>query len=619
MAERLKTIQEKHGKNAVGSYLGNPNAHKVGNSLFLPFFIRALGSRNRFSASSVDQLPHHFASNYMLGHGSLFPVPDIDRTEFMVIIGANPMVSNGSMMTCPDFAHRMKAIMKKGGQVIVIDPRKTETAKKASEHLFIKPEADALLLMAIIQTIFANGLENLRHLGDHVKGLEEIKTIVQEYTPEIVATKVGILAARIRQLAVDFAKAERAICYSRMGASTQSFGGLNLWLTYVLNIISGNFDRVGGVMFAEPAFDLVKNTTKKNRPDNYGKYKSRVWEFPYYNGEFPASTMADEILTPGEGQMKAMVTIAGNPLLSTPNSGRLEEAFESLEYYVAIDIYLNTTTKHADIILPGCAGLEVGQYDIAFHNLAVRNTVKYSPPLFEKSNEQRYDWEILRALTARLTNQPEMPMTPEMILDMAFQNGPHKDKNISIEKLKANPHGIDLGAHRSCLMERIESKDDKIDLVPEAYLKDLPRLKSALTENSEEQAYPFQMIGRRLLRSHNTWTHNSYRLIKGRNECTLLIHPTDATELELTNGEEALVQSAVGQVKIEVEISDEMMPGVVSIPQGWGHGKKGTKLSIAQTKPGVNINDLTDHRRIDQLTGNAAINGVRVRVEKSVL
>ena len=614
-ASKLKSIQEKYGKNAVGTYLGNPNAHKAGNSLFIPFFIRALGSRNRFSASSVDQLPHHFASHYMLGHGSLNPVPDIDRTDYMLIIGANPLVSNGSMMTCPDFWQRMKTVIQRGGKIIVIDPRKTETARKASEHLFIKPETDALFLLAMIHTIFDTGLENLRHLSNHVKGLETIREMAKDFPPESVAKKTGIPAERIRKLAVEMASANHAVCYSRMGACTQSFGGLNIWLTYILNLITGNFDREGGVMFTQPAFDLVKNTSKKNRPDNYGKYKSRVWSFPYYNSEFPAATMADEILTAGEGQIKAMVTIAGNPILSTPNGGQLEKAFESLEYFVAIDIYLNSTTRHADLILPGCSALEVAQYDIAFSNLAIRNVVKYAPPLFEKEDNQRYDWEILRTLTAKLSGQPESPFTPEMMLDYGFQNGPHKEKNISIQNLIEHPHGIDLGPLKSCLIDRIETKDDKIDLAPDIFIQDLPRLKFTLKEVENNTEFPFQMIGRRLLRSHNTWTHNSHRLTKGRNECTLLINSEDAANLNIQNGEEVMVCSEIGAIPIEAEISDEMMVGVVSIPQGWGHGKKGVKLSVAGKKPGVSINDLTDHRRIDQLTGNAALNGMRVQVK----
>lgn len=610
---RIKAIQEKHGKNAVGTYLGNPNVHKAGNSLMLPNFIRALKSRNRYSASSIDQLPHHFVSHYMLGHGSLLPVPDIDHTEFLLIIGGNPMISNGSMMTCPDFAHRMKAIKERGGQVVVIDPRRTETAKKATKHHFIKPERDALLLLAMIHVIFKENLDNLKHLADHVNGLDEVKSIAQAYSPEVVAPSVGIAAEDIRQLALDFAKAEKACCYSRMGACTQSFGGLNLWLTYVLNIISGNFDQEGGYMFTQPAFDIVKLNSRKNRPDSYKKYTSRVWEFPYYNGEFPVATLADEILTSGEGQIKAMVSVAGNPVVTTPNADQLDKAFESLEFYVAVDIYINATTRHADIILPGCTALEIAQYDVSFHNLAVRNTVKYSPPLFEKEDYQKDDWEILQELTARLSDKPIQRMTPEMMLEYGFMSGPHKDKGINLQKLLENPHGIDLGPLQTCLLDRIETSDEKISLAPEAMLEDLPRLKKAMQED-QQTSFSHRLIGRRLLRSHNSWTQNSYRLVKGRNECTLLLHPEDAQAKGIENGDRVEVISAVGKVQIEVEVSDEIMPGVVSIPQGWGQAGKGIRLSVAEGKSGVNMNKLTDHRRIDQLTGNAAVNGVPVNI-----
>jgi anaerobic selenocysteine-containing dehydrogenase len=472
---------------------------------------------------------------------------------------------------------------------------------------------DALLLLAMIHVIFKENLDNLKHLQDHVNGLDEVKSIAQAYSPEVVATSVGIAAEDIRQLALDFAKAEKACCYSRMGACTQSFGGLNLWLTYVLNIISGNFDQEGGYMFTQPAFDIVKLNSRKNRPDSYKKYTSRVWEFPYYNGEFPVATLADEILTSGEGQIKAMVTVAGNPIVTTPNADQLDKAFESLEFYVAVDIYINATTRHADIILPGCTAFEIAQYDVSFHNLAVRNTVKYSPPLFEKEDYQKDDWEILQELTARLSDKPIQRMTPEMMLEYGFMSGPHKDKGINLQKLLENPHGIDLGPLQTCLLDRIETSDEKISLAPEVMLDDLPRLEKAMQED-QQTSFSHRLIGRRLLRSHNSWTQNSYRLVKGRNECTLLLHPEDAQAKGIENGDRVEVISAVGKVQIEVEVSDEIMPGVVSIPQGWGQAGKGIRLSVAEGKSGVNMNKLTDHKRIDQLTGNAAVNGVPVNI-----
>ncbi len=616
---KIRSIQQEFGKNAVGSYLGNPNAHNFGNGVFLPLYLRALGTYNRYSSASADQLPHHVASNFMFGHGMIVPIPDIDRTDFMIIIGGNPMVSNGSMMTAPNVSKRLKRIQQRGGKIVVVDPRRTETARKADEHIFIRPERDALLLLGLIKTIQSKGLVNLRHLESDLIGFEKLEEITKDFSVKEIAPIVGISVGKIEDLAIRFANAPSAVCYSRMGASTQTFGGLCQWLTNVLNIITGNFDRAGGAMFTQPAFDLLKITNKKGKKDSYGRFRSRVRNLPYYNSEFPVATLADEILTEGEGQIKAMICIAGNPVLSSPNGERLAEAFDELDFMVSVDIYLNETSRHADIILPAATGLEIPHYDIFFNALSVKNTVKYSTPLFGKKENQKYDWEIVRKLISVITDQPESEMTPEQFLDSMLQTGIYADKGLSLKMLKENPHGIDLGALQPCLISRLQTNDDKIQLAPQLFVDDLERLKSTFFSGKKsENEFPFQMIGRRLLRSHNTWMHNAYRLVKGRNECTLILNPKDAEALQIQNGETVKVTSKVGSIEIETQVSDEIMEGVVSIPQGWGHGRKGVKMKIAQEHAGISINDLTDHERIDELTGNAAFNGVGVRVESII-
>lgn len=613
VADKIKSIQAKYGNNAVATYLGNPNVHNLGNQLFLPNFIRSLKTKNRYSASSVDQLPHHVASKYMFGHSLLLPVPDIDRTSFLLIIGANPLVSNGSMMTSPDFAKRMRAIQKRGGKVVVIDPRRTETAEKADEHYFIKPETDALFLLAILNVLFEKDLINTRHLAGIVLGLDELAKAVKPYTPEKVAGITGIASVHIRGLAQSMAKAANAVCYSRMGASTQSFGGLCQWLTNVFNILTGNFDREGGAMFTLPAFDAVQISSKKGKPER-DLSRSRVRKLPGYYGEFPAATLADEIDTEGDGQIKALITVAGNPVLSTPNGNRLEKTFEKLDFMVSLDIYINETTRHADVILPAATGLEIPQYDIAFNNLAIRNTVKYSPPLFEKEESLKHDWEILAALTERISGKTHDGSTPESILDSGLRFGPHGKSGLSLDKLKEHPHGLDLGALTPCLVRRLQTNDDKIYLAHPVFISDLERLENTFFGESEHPENSFQLIGRRILRQHNTWTHNSARLSKGRNDCTLMIHPVDAEKLSIENGEIVIVKSRVGEVQIESKITDEIMQGVVCLPQGFG-SRKNTSMSHAASRNAVNINDLTDELRIDELTGNAALNGVGVTIE----
>jgi anaerobic selenocysteine-containing dehydrogenase len=618
IVENFKHIQQQHGKNALAVYLGNPNAHSLGNALFLKPFMKSLGTINRFSSASADQLPHHVAANFMFGAGMLIPVSDIDRTDFMLIIGGNPVVSNGSMMTAPNVIGRLKAIQKRGGKVVVVDPRKTRTANIADQHVFIRPEKDAFLLLALIHCVFAHNKVNLRHLSDKVDGLDEIKKLVNSYSPEIVAPLVGIDAKVIRTLSTDMLAADSAVCYSRMGASTQTFGGICLWLTNVLNIITGNFDRAGGAMFPQPAFDLLRNH-KPGHKTSFGQYHSRVRKLPFFNGEFPVATLAEEIQTPGEGQIKSLITVAGNPVLSAPSGHKLANAFSELDYMVSIDIYLNETTKYADIILPGTTGVENSHFDIFFNSFSVRNTVKYSPPLFEKQTDQLSDWQILKEISARMLNLPaDDPMqhvTPELILDMELKKGPYGQQGMSLQKLIDNPHGIDIGPLLPCLSERIKTTNGNIDLFPTVYQDDLPRLQAVMNQTKRDNQFPFDLISRRLVKSHNTWTQNSERLIKGKNPCTLEVNSLDAINLGIEQGQLVTVTSAVGEIKIEATITDDIQQGVVTMPQGWGHNQQGTNMSIAATQPGVSINDLTDAARVDMLTGNAAFNGTPVAIK----
>lgn len=612
---KIKEIQGKYGNNAIGSFLGNPNVHNMGNTLFARGFLKALKTKQIFSASSVDQMPHHVAGIHMLGHAALTPVPDLDRTNYLVIMGGNPIVSNGSMMSSPDIGKRLRSIQERGGKVIVIDPRRTETARKSSEHYFIKPETDVVFLLAMIHVLVVENKIRLNHLENAVVGLNEIKSIVQPYTPEKAEKITGINAEKIKTIALEMAAADQAVLYSRMGLSTQTFGGLCLWLTNVFNILNGNFDREGGMMFTSPAVDPVSFSPQKGRPKRPSVSRSRVRKLPRYLGENPSSSLAEEIETEGEGQIKALVCIAGNPVLSVPNGRRVERAFEKLEFMVCSDIYLTETSRHADIIFPAASGLEISQYDLSFLNLAVRNIAKYSPPMFPKKGNVKHDWEILAELTARLKGEENPGTTPEMMLDMALHMGKYAKDGITLQKLKENPHGIDLGPLKTCLMDRIQMNDDMIQLAPQVYLDDLERLESSFIADDSNNEFPFRMIGRRVLRQHNTWTHNAHILSKGKNECTLLLHPNDAERLNINSGEFVLAKSRVGQIEIEVEVSDEIMEGVVSIPQGFGAGKK-SKMRIAVAQNSVSINDLTDDMRVDTLTGNAALNGVRVWVGK---
>lgn len=608
-ASQILDIQSRYGRNAVAVYQGNPTVHNLGSMLNGRELLKAIKTKNNYSATSVDQLPHHFASWAMLGHPLLIPVPDIDRTKFFLILGANPLASNGSLMTSPDIINRMDAIRKRGGKIVLIDPRKTETTRVTDEHFFIKPAADAFLLLAVVQTLFAENLVDLGRLADFTYGVESLRSVSNDFTPETAEGLTGIFAADIKRLAREFAAAESAVCYGRIGLSTQKFGGLCQWLINAINILTGNFDREGGAMFTAPAFDLLQVA---KGDDIHNRWQSRVQKLPEFMGELPVAALAEEMLTEGEGQIKAFVTSCGNPVLSTPNGRQLDKALEKLEFMVSIDIYINETTRHANIVLPPATNLESSHYDVIFNTFAVRNTTKYSGPLFAKAENARYDWEIMQELVHRLQGKSGsfVPEKPEMKLAVALAFGTY---GLALDKLKESPHGIDLGELLPCLPERLLTPDKRIDLAPDILIKDLGRLKKEgdLPENKE---FPFSLIGRRHLRDCNSWMHNSEILMKGKNRCTAMINSTDAQKLDLQDGQTVRVVSRVGSVELPVEITGNIARGVVSIPHGYGHGRKGVALDIAANHAGVSINDLTDETVIDELTGNAAFSSVRVRI-----
>ena len=608
IAARIGEIQTKYGRNAVAVFQGNPSVHNFGTLLSSGELLKSLKTQNHYTATSVDQLPHHFAAWAMLGHPLLLPIPDIDRTQYFLILGANPLASNGSLMTSPDIINRLEAIKKRGGKVMLVDPRRTETARVATEHHFIKPSSDVYFLLAVIHTLFAENLVKPERLGEFTDNLETLREISKDYAPESVADLTGIAADEIRRIAIEFASAERAVCYGRIGLSTQKFGGLCQWLINAINILTGNFDRAGGAMFTAPAFDVLAASKGANI---YNRWQSRVRKLPEFMGELPVAALAEEILTGGEGQIKALITSCGNPVLSTPNGSGLAGALDQLEFMVSIDIYINETTRHADIILPPATGLEVSHYDVIFNILAVRNPAKYSAPLFPKSDGAKYDWEIFQTLAHALSGaeEPLKLVPPEVKLDFGLKLGAYK---LSLEELQKNAHGIDLGELKSCLPARLFTENKRIDAAPEVLVRDLARLKA---EESKSDEFPFALIGRRHLRDCNSWLHNSEVLVKGKNRCTLLINLSDAEELNLQNNQIVKVSSSVGAIEIPLEITENIAPGVVSIPHGYGHARTGVRLDTAKNHAGVSINDLTDPALLDELTGNAAFSNVKVRVQ----
>jgi anaerobic selenocysteine-containing dehydrogenase len=620
----LDAVQRAHGRSSVATYLGNPNVHHHGNLLSIVVFQKALASRNRFSATSADQLPHMFAALHMFGHQLMLGVPDLDRTEHLLILGANPWASNGSLMTAGDVRKRVQGIQQRGGRVVVVDPRRTETAGAADAHHFIRPGTDAALLLGMLHVVFAEGLEDLSAWSD-ASGVDALRALATRFPPARVAPFCGITPDTIAQLARDLARAPRAALYGRFGVCTQEFGGLSAWLCYVLNLVTGNLDREGGLMFAEPAADLVDLGARSGHGGSFGRWRSRVRGLPEFGGELPVSAIAEEMTTPGEGQIRGLVTVAGNPVLSAPQGHAVEAALPGLEFMVSVDLYRNETTRHAHLILPASPPLSRDSYALAFHALAVRNTAKFSPAIVPADPGTRDDADILLDLAAGLARRKQRwgalsaalglkGVGMRRALDGLLRMGPHGSAlfgdGLTVNGLLDAPHGVDLGALTPNLRRRLRTRSGRLEAAPGVLLADVPRLEAAL----DRDVPALVLVGRRQLRSCNSWMHNSTRLVKGKPRCTLLLHPDDAATRGIEDGAEVTVTSRTGTVRVLVEVSDEIAPGVVSLPHGWGH--RGGRQQVALDHAGVSVNDLTDASFLDPLTGNAGFSGVPVEVSR---
>lgn len=615
VATGLSSTINEHGRDAVGVYLGNPNVHSLGSMTHGTGLVKALRSRNTFSATSVDQLPHQLLAHLMFGHQLLLPIPDIDRTNYFLVFGANPMASNGSLMTVPDFPTRLRELKRRGGHMVVFDPRRTETAKVATEHHFIRPGSDAWVLLAMLNVLFADGLASAPSYAD---GLAEVESAVAHFTPTMAERMSGVPAAEIERIALELATAEGGVAYGRIGVSTQEFGSVCQWAVNMLNIVTGNLDSIGGAMFTSPAIDFV-GTGLIGR-GHHGAWQSRVRGLPETGGELPVSALCEEITTPGTGQIKAMLTLSGNPVLSTPDGARLDEALAGLDFMAAVDIYVNETTRHADVILPPTGALERDHYDLIFQGLAVRNTARFTPAVFEKDKDARHDWQIYRdlalatigklerkpGLKARARLRGRLSLSPTRLIGLLLARG---RTGVTLRKLRAHPSGLDLGPLQPGLLpDRLQTRDHRLVLAPPLVLADLERLTAVEAPEEGE----LLLIGRRHKQDCNSWMHNTERLTRGKARHQLFMHPADLAQRSLEDGAVVTVTSRVGKVRVEVAATDDMMPGVVSLPHGYGHARNPGMKAAAEV-PGVSINDLTDPERLD-ISGNAALSGVPVTV-----
>ena len=653
IAQRLPPLLQAHGRDSLGLAVGNPAAHKIGLLLYFPRLARAAGTRNVFTATTLDQMPRQLVSGLLFGHWMSVPVPDISRCDFLLVLGANPLASNGSMWTVPDFKAKAKALQARGGQLVVVDPRRSETAAMADAHHFIRPGADAFLLAGMVHTLFDEQLVRPGRLAELTQGAAEIEAAIQPFSAEAVAARCGIAAPTIRQLARSLAQTERACVYGRIGTCTQRYGTLASWLIDVLNLLSGHLDQPGGAMFPKaPAF--AANTVGpagRGKGVRTGRHRSRVSQAPEVMGELPMGCLAEEIDTPGAGQIRVLITVATNPVLSTPNGARLAQGLEQLDFMVSLDAYLNETTRHADVILPAPSPLEDSHYDLAFSQLSWRNQARYSAPVFPRAPQQPEEWETLLRLAAILqgqgpcTSAAELAAVddallagelqrqfgaqaaavqqslqphkgPDRLLDLALRTGPYGDgrgsEGLTLAKLQASPGGIDLGPLAPRLPELLRTASGCIELAHPDLLADLAHAATDLAQPAPEMV----LIGRRDLRSNNSWMHNLPLLAKGPQRCTALVHPSDALRLGLSDGGLARISNPAGtrSISAPVRISTEMMPGVLSLPHGWGHDLPGAQLQVAAQRPGVNFNSLLDENLRDPLSGNAVLSGVPVVV-----
>ncbi|MET9034230.1 molybdopterin oxidoreductase family protein [Streptomyces mirabilis] len=657
IAEGLGPIVEQYGPHALGIVLGNPNVHTMAGALYPPVLLSTLRTHSVFTASTLDQMPKHVSSGLLYGDANAIPVPDLDHTDHLLLIGANPLESNGSLCTAPDFPGKLKALRARGGTLTVIDPRTTRTAKLADRHVTIRPGTDALLLAAMTFVLFEEKLVDLRDLAPHVQDVEELATAVRDFTPEAASGACDVDADTIRALARELAAAPTAAVYGRIGSCTVPHGTLASWLVDVLNILTGNLDRPGGALFPQAATDKTPRPAGPGRGFALGRWHSRVSRHPEAKGELPLAALAEEIdtATPEGSPVRALIAIAANPVLSAPDGDRLDKALDSLDFMVSVDPYLNETARHADVVLPPPPPSQSAHHDFAFNTLAVRNQVRYNRPAVPLEPGRMAETEILARLVLAATGMhgadpsavdamvidstlgkavqdPHGPVHerdpkelatlltgengPERRLDMMLRLGPYgegfgaRPDGLSLEKLLAHPHGIDLGPLRPRLPQPLKTRSGKIELLSAPIVDDLPRLRAAL----RERPAAIVLVGRRHLRSNNSWMHNVPALTGGTNRCTLHIHPEDAARLGLADGTAVRVKGAGGEVVAPAEVTDTVRRGVVSLPHGWGHDRPGTRMSHAALDPGVNVNQLLDGSLLDPLSGTAVLNGVPVEL-----
>ena len=623
IGSRLAEIRGRAGVDAVATYLGNPTAHDYGAAIASTVLRGTFGGRNHFSAASLDNLPRLVASATLYGAAAAVPVPDLDHTQHLLIIGANPMVSNGSGMVSPDIGRRLRAIQERGGRIVVVDPRRTETAALADAHHFVRPGTDALLLLAMVDRLFANGTA-ARSPFCRDTGFEALGQAASAFSAERVCGHVGLAAETIRALADELGAAHRGICYGRMGTCVQEHGTTTTLLVDLVNALTGNLDREGGVRFATPAVDMVRLSALSGAALQPGR--SRVAGRPSFLGELPVAALLEELETPGVGQIEAVIVNAGNPVLSNPDGTRLGAALAGLPLLVCVDLFVNETSSLAHYILPTPVALERPHYPFLFAAQGVRNFASFDDAVISPPPGTREGWDVLLQIAYETLRREGLGqrvaalgvaairrLRPERILEALLRVGPQRHLGLSLASLRSAGTTVDLGPLEARLGDVLRFTKHELNLFPGILAEQLEGLARQLGE-----APPgLTLISRRTLRSNNSWMHNAPRLMRGASRCTLEMHPEDAERCGVSEGALATLSSAVGRIDVPVHVTPDIMPGVVCLPHGFGHGRAGTQLRVAASSPGASVNDVIDATRVDRVSGTSALSGQPVTVTKA--
>jgi formate dehydrogenase len=629
---RLRAVRDEHGGDAIGWYMGNPGAFSYSHPLWVKGFVDALGSKHYYTASSQDVSNRFAASALLYGSPALLPIPDLNRTKFLLVVGANPLVSHGSVLTAPRIRHQLDEIVERGGRVVVVDPRRSETARQY-EHVPVQPDSDAQLLLSLLHVIFDEHLEDTAAITEQSTGTQLLRNAAAEHPPEATESATGVPADTVRALARDIAAAESAAIYGRTGSCLGRHGTLVSFLLDALGLVTGNLDRPGGLVFGRPVIALDE-VAHRGGLDSYGKVHSRIGGFPDVLGAMPASLMAEEITTPGDGQMHALFVSAGNPVMSVPDGDKLTRALVELDLLVSIDLYVNETNKHADYVLPAATFLEREDLPIAFLGFYTTPFIQWTEPVVAPRGEARDEWETiddiagelgivplpipqLRMLGRRLTRW----LTPQRLVELLLRTSAQGDLfglrrgKLNLDVLRKHPSGIvvDEQIATGVLRKRIYTRDKRVNLQPQQLREALDRLRDLGGADSGGE-FPLRLIGLRELRSHNSWMHNSPMLMRGKRTHAARVHPDDAVAHGLSDGGGVRITSKHGSLEVAVKVTDEIVAGTVALPHGWGHHGG---WQVANAAGGANSNVLAGSavEDLEPLAGMAFLNGIRVKLE----